>query len=387
MKRISNTLFLPLFSLVSATNSYAAIISSSASLVDTSQNQTFESEPPALGSVFPDLEPAHSFKLAAVHFITNDNALDFNQSFKADELCQSLGYRQVVCDGGEVKLEECTYDSSYARGCIKPDEWCRNNGYTVTSCPMPRYPQNLCPYSDNYFKDCKADSDKACKEAGYGLGCETGKMMDGSQACPYDSAYKKCVCNPCSGYNYTADQASAQGYQPGEGCNSCGTMKYKRTVNECSGYKTCDCGGTAGASICYSGTVKKFSSCEECKCEPSCTSRPYCENWQYSTYEDDGCGSSCLICWDGIFYNKEDWYCSRSYDGNYTPGFNVSGRCTIRGKPYDWGEYTSGGTGWGGGTLAECKELIVTIWHASERAQWRKAGYCNENGDRIETDA
>ena len=60
-----------------------------------------------------------------------------------------------------------------------------------------------------------------------------GKVGDTNQSCPYNESYKKCVCNPCGGYDYTAAQASAQGYTPGEVCNSCGTMKYKRSANAC----------------------------------------------------------------------------------------------------------------------------------------------------------
>ncbi len=98
--------------------------------------------------------------------------------------------------------------------------------------------------------------------------CDTGKVRDSSQVCTYDEDYAKCICDPCVGFNYTIAQASEQGYEPGEICNSCGTIKYKRVENDCSGYKTCNCGGEIGADVCYSGTVQKFDTCKEC-CDTS----------------------------------------------------------------------------------------------------------------------
>ncbi len=274
MKRISNTLFLPLFSLVSATSSYAAISSSSASLVDTSQNQTFESG------------PTHSFKLAAVHFITNDNALNFgNQEFLLSDLCKQGGYIHEDCPSGYVKGEPCSYDNKFVKDCIAPDTWRKNNGYNVTSCSVPKYPVNQCLYKSSLYKSCETDNIRACKEAGYSLTCEAGKV--GGDSCPYNSSYKKCICNPCSGFDYTATQASAQGYVPGEVCNSCGTIKYKRSENACAGYKACDCGGESGAKVCYSGLVQKFDTCKSC-----CDSK-----YQYDSSNCTGgkvlAGSSC----------------------------------------------------------------------------------------------
>ena len=319
MKRISNTLFLPLFSLVSATSSYAAISSSSASLVDTSQNQTFESEPPALGSVFPDLEPAHSFKLAAVHFITNDNALNFgNQEFLPADLCKQGGYTHEGCPSGYIKGEPCPYDSKFVKDCIDPDTWCKNNGYAITSCSVPKYPANPCPYKSSLYKSCETDNIRACKELGYSLTCETGKIGDSAQACPYNSSYKKCICNPCSGYDYTAAQASAQGYVPGEVCNSCGSMKYKRSENACSGYKTCDCGSESGAKVCYSGSAQKFDTCKSC-----CDSNIYkydstnC-NGEYTYCPNDMCGGKAAVCVKKIYnYPQPFTYAGLKYVSDF----------------------------------------------------------------------
>ena len=66
MKIISKSLlWSSAFSLVLPQTAFASLSSAYASLVDTSQNQAFESE------------PAQFLKLAAVHFITNDGGLKF----------------------------------------------------------------------------------------------------------------------------------------------------------------------------------------------------------------------------------------------------------------------------------------------------------------------
>jgi len=259
MKIISKSLlWSSAFSLVLPQTAFLS--SAYASLVDTSQNQAFESK------------PAQFLKLAAVHFITNDGGLKFGgsnpggQEFNPGDLCKSRGYLHKGCPAGYIPGEACTEDSSFVKECIDPDTWCRGNGYNVTSCTLPKYLSGKCPHSSTLYKSCETDNARACRDAGYASNCEVGKI--GDRACPYDSKYKTCVCNPCAGFAYTSAQASAQGYVPGEVCNSCGTIKYKRTENACSGFKTCDCGGATGAKTCWSGTVKKFDTCKEC-CDSS----------------------------------------------------------------------------------------------------------------------
>lgn len=257
MKIISKTILLSsAFSLVLPQASLAFLSSAYASLVDTSPNQAVESR------------PAHSFQLAAVHFITGNSQAKYDgndagsQEFLPGDLCKQSGYTHRSCPAGYVKGEACSYDSSYVKECIASDVWCRNKGYKVTSCTAPQYLAEKCPNSDSLYKSCQTDNAKACKEGGYEADCGVGKV--GEQACPYDSNFKACVCNPCTGFAYTSAQATAEGYIPGEVCNSCGTMKYKRTENACNGFKTCDCGGSANAKVCWSGSVKKFDNCKEC---------------------------------------------------------------------------------------------------------------------------
>ena len=268
MKKLSKTLLMsPAVSLVLPAALFVSFNSAYASLVDTSQNQTFESRPQAAAiSKRPVSSPF--IKLAAVHFIANDGNLSFgNQEFLPEDICKQGGYTHKGCPAGYVKGEACPEDGSYVKDCIDPDTWCKNNGYEVTGCQVPQYPQGACPYGSGYYKSCETDNIRACKELGYSLTCEAGKVGDTNQSCPYNESYKKCVCNPCGGYGYTASEANAQGYTPGEVCNSCGTMKYKRSANACDGFKECTDGGAAGAEVCYSGSLKKFSECKEV-CDP-----------------------------------------------------------------------------------------------------------------------
>ena len=293
MRIISKTIYLSsVFSLVYPMATFASLSSGYASLVDTSQNQTFESRPQA--AAISKRPVSSSFiKLAAVHFITNDNALNFgNQEFLPADLCKQGGYTHEGCPAGYIKGEPCPYDSKFVKDCIDPDTWCKNNGYTITSCSVPKYPTTPCPYKSSLYKSCETDNIRACKELGYSLTCETGKV--GGDSCPYNSSYKKCICNPCSGYDYTAAQASAQGYVPGEVCNSCGTIKYKRSENKCDGYKACDCGGEAGAKVCYSGATKKFDTCKTC-CENKCTlaSCPAGNTCEYESCSKKYCAIGC----------------------------------------------------------------------------------------------
>ena len=268
MKKLSKTLLMsPAVSLVLPAAFFVSFNSAYASLVDTSQNQTFESRPQAAAvSKRPVSSPF--IKLAAVHFLGNDWKTSFgNQEFLPEDICKQGGYTHKGCPAGYVKGEACPEDGSYVKDCIDPDTWCKNNGYEVTGCQVPQYPQGACPYGSGYYKSCETDNIRACKELGYSLTCEAGKVGDTNQSCPYNESYKKCVCNPCGGYDYTASEANAQGYTPGEVCNSCGTMKYKRSANVCDGFKECTDGGAAGAEVCYSGSLKKFSECKEV-CDP-----------------------------------------------------------------------------------------------------------------------
>lgn len=147
---------------------------------------------------------------------------------------------------------------------IDTAELCKQKGFGLTSCPLPAYPFELCPDNPLYFAQCKENRSRACDEAGYVNSCAPGEVLDVSQACPYDNSYQKCICNPCEGYSYSYAEATSEGYEADGSCVSCSAIKYRRKVNDCAGFKACDCGGEIGTEECLSGTEKRFATCKEC---------------------------------------------------------------------------------------------------------------------------
>ena len=183
----------------------------------------------------------------------------------------SFSYKTAaVCFLGFGECGDGSFSKSDEDFTVDTVKQCQNEGYTITSCAAPQYPSGQCPYNSNYYASCKDDTARACKEAGYDTSCNDGYIKDSSQICPYNSSYYKCKCNPCDGYTYTQAQATADGYVADGSCNSCGTTKYKRKNNPCTGFLTCECGGQIGTSTCKSGSVTKYAVCKTC-CENKCS--------------------------------------------------------------------------------------------------------------------
>ena len=236
-------------------------------LIDTDQNQAYESKSQAVAFRLQPVLPLSSSlpRFASVHFIISDNRDDM--TFELGALCAQNGFPIAASSCGEGLVgNPCSYSSEYVDRCLTPQEWCRGNGYSLTpdSCIKPEYPADACPKDETLFKSCREDRDRACGDDGYFLNCENGKVIDENGAsCPYDNNYKPCICDPCQGYEFTAEEATDQGYVPmGPVCNSCGEMKYMRQPADCGSFVECDCGGIGEA--CWSGSRKLFASCKDC---------------------------------------------------------------------------------------------------------------------------
>ena len=187
---------------------------------------------------------------------------DFN--IDTDKQCKNEGYTITSCPAGSAAVGVCPYDSGYYSGCKSYEELCKQDNYYKTcSGNLVLDPDQSCDY-DSSYKKC-ISSEEACEDEGYQSSCEEGKILDPGQVCSYNSSYQKCECNPCDGYEYSYAEATAQGYEvDGEGCNSCGVMKYKRKVKECLGFSVCDCGGEIGTTECWSGEQQMFLNCKAC---------------------------------------------------------------------------------------------------------------------------
>ena len=307
--------------------------------VRTCQNQTFE--PLSWASLEIGLPIRNSFQTAGVHFITT--APTDEPNFEVRDRCLSAGYATEAssCSGDRLPGKVCPYDSSLVEGCYPPDTWCSKYGYSITvgSCSFPEFPQDKCPYNENMYSRCALDVEQACQTTGYNAQCESGYIQDEADVCSYDSSYKKCVCNPCDGYDYSFDEANEQGYHASSMfCNSCGEIKYKRVENNCDGYKLCEYGGSS-LDVCWSGSTKYFKDCET-NCENKCTLLT-CPLGMYCEYES--CTKKWCIIGCGNGKIDVDAFCKRpntdcdslGYRQNLT---SCAGRFAL-GCPFDSTKY------------------------------------------------
>lgn len=195
----------------------------------------------------------------------------------------------------------CSSDESFEGngGGIQTDyQSCIKAGYTIKSCPEG-YAVSIserCPFglNTNLYKACHAIAE-ICQDKGYTLTCAAGYEPDLNKYCSYDSLYVKCDCARCLGYDYSLNEANAEGYVvDGDPCQSCAESKYKRKINPCTGYDydASNCGvtscGTLGGDTCVSGNVLKYKECKACPA-PSCGDG----YWNLDSYWCDGA----LRCW------------------------------------------------------------------------------------------
>lgn len=218
-------------------------------------------------------------------------------------------------------------DDTYER---KPEEMCKEEGYHITSCTIPFYLSQQCPYHENYYRNCTEDKSRACLEAGYSADCPSGQIADST--CPFDSSFKKCKCNPCSGYDYSYIHATAEGYVTDGSCFSCSMIKYKRKTNPCIGFYSCECGGEIGTSTCKSGNVIKFANCKSC-CANECT-YPSCPSGYSCRYE----ACSGKYCLSGCAVNYTDW-CTPAITDCATLGYQNANTCAEGGIKCPYGNF------------------------------------------------
>ena len=166
--------------------------------------------------------PDYDFSLDTHTYTPTPKPAPLSNSFKTAGVC-FLGYG----DCGNAGFSSLKSDDDYKVDAVAQ---CKNEGFFVTSCSLPSYPTGVCPYNNAYFAKCVENKQRACKENGYTeTSCANGKVVD--TTCSYDANYKKCKCDPCSGYDYTYAQANAQGYVPDGSCLSYSESKYKRKEN------------------------------------------------------------------------------------------------------------------------------------------------------------
>ena len=225
-------------------------------LTETYQSQTFESLSQAvLFSEQPALNA--SYKLAAVHFITDNGEVIFlgQTEFKDETIirCQSLGYTLTSCGSGSPK-EVCPYNSSYFKSCCSADYkydaddcvfpltkstdtcggkyscYCDTALYPVTGCTSPQIPQSgsgsSCVFGGKtYYAGC------ACPDS-YIETCSGNNLQGKGSGCSQngETRYMSCECK--SGYNLTCTGEGSSPLNPTDYCLLNG-IKYYNTCKVC----------------------------------------------------------------------------------------------------------------------------------------------------------
>lgn len=274
-------------------------------LIETYQSQIFE--PLSQAALFlgqPDIN--HSYKTAAVHFLTKENGVNF----------------------GVPEFNDPTVGT------------CQRKGYILTKCETEgTYPALLCPDNSSYFKTCCAEAykntsctyplTKSADSCGgkYKCICDTSLYLVTSCTAPQVVAtgsgtsctadgvtrYSECVCP--AAYSETCSGLNLQG--KGTGCTKNGTTKY--TACECkAGYNlTCsDLGPSKPTDYCQLNGIKYYNSCKTC---PNVCTLASCPAGATCTYEEcskkycSTCANKCNLtsCPQGAVCEQEA--CSQKY--------------------------------------------------------------------------
>ena len=227
---------------------------------------------------------------------------DFNMNLNEDtEYCEKEGYTYYAsgkCPQYQDVIGTCSRDDHYLK--CDAETWCKNNGYNTTSCSLPSYLNEKCPNDYPLYKECKEDTDRACREAGYVNSCSPGRLYANSNRCPWDSSYGKCcTASPSSGCpsNYGVDCTGSA-----SGTDACGYTCYR----------CCDDNCPSGTSKNYSGSVSTYTECgTACKRCKDCTSGSTSYSGSYVGSSE--CGS-CYACSDTCRTGSKSVSCSSTED-------------------------------------------------------------------------
>ena len=252
-------------------------------LAELNQSQTVETL--SLADGIPRL-PASAYKMAAVHFVTNDGGIIFSEGTEfTDETikrCQDSGYTLTSCNDGSP-VDVCPYNSSYFKSCCASDykynaddcaypltrstESC--GGKYKCSCDSALYPFNSCtapqiPASDSgsscvlagkiYYSSC------VCPES-YTENCNSNNLQGKGAGCVSNGETKYIACECKAGYNLTCSGAGSTPAKPTDYCLKDGIKYY----NDC---KTCE--NKCNLETCPVGTVCDYEDCSKKYCPIGC---------------------------------------------------------------------------------------------------------------------
>ena len=330
------------------------------SLIDTNQNQAYNSKPTAFELVIPAQKPLPNFyKLASVHFITDryqqlkfgNLIFDCNEGWHLENnacipnTCDSFPYVKEpidICTDSETCLSGD--NNKYACNICK-DGWDKNplkEGSCVEhSCDPALYPYSIRP-------DNGAGTITSCKSGnseyyGYSNCFEGWKLNSG-----------KCIPNDCSGFPYQKVPDEVAGFVSDEVCLSGYDSYYKYAscnkgwelaegkcnLRLCDNavYPNTDCPPNATCNACFSGDNVKYS-------EPSCNSGfelkdgACIESCKYTNTSTPSNCASALSCLKGetTYYGcqscQNGWFVNSSFgcSPNVCTGYDTSGSyCNLK---------------------------------------------------------